>query len=165
MTAASVVRLLADPARLRVFAAVVLGARTPADVAAATGLSAREVTTALQKLQSGELLVNGMDVRDFRSLIEPEAPADPLHPFVRGTRLVTVPASAARRRTVLLHVVTQAFEADKPYTEIEVNEALRVWCDGGELDHVTIRRYLIDMDLLTRADGVYRLGRTTDEAE
>ena len=43
----------------------------------------------------------------------------------------------------------------RTYDELEVNDRLRVWCDGGEVDHVTIRRYLIDMKLLHRADGLY----------
>ncbi|TWP49546.1 DUF2087 domain-containing protein [Lentzea tibetensis] len=168
MTSASVVRLLAEPARLRVFAAVALGARTPADVAAATGLSAREVATALQKLMAGELIVDGLAVRDFKELIErePAAPAGPLHPFVAGDRLVTLPVSFERRRVVLAHVVSRAFSPDVAYTEPEVNEALRAWCDGGEIDHVTVRRYLVDLRLLTRADGVYRLGRVAaDETQ
>lgn len=141
MTAASVVRLLADPARLRVFAAVVLGARTPADVANATGLSTREER-------------------------EPAAPVGPLHPFVCGDQLVSLSASPDRRWVVLEHVASRAFTPDTAYREPEVNAALRSWCDGGEVDHVTIRRYLIDMGLLTRTDGVYRLGRVAaDEAE
>lgn len=43
MTPAALVGLLAEPARLRVAAAIVLGAHTPTAVAAATGLDARDV--------------------------------------------------------------------------------------------------------------------------
>src|SRR4051794_3368871 len=39
VTPAEIVGLLAEPARLRVVAALVLGARTPADVGATTGLA------------------------------------------------------------------------------------------------------------------------------
>jgi len=44
-----VVRLLAEPARLRVFAALVLGARSPAEVVDATGLEVRDVVSGLRR--------------------------------------------------------------------------------------------------------------------
>ena len=49
----AVVRLLAQPARLRVFSALVLGACTPAEVVAATGLEMREVVVGLRRLADG----------------------------------------------------------------------------------------------------------------
>ncbi|MFJ8962066.1 DUF2087 domain-containing protein [Lentzea sp. NPDC102401] len=42
------------------------------------------------------------------------------------------------------------------YEEKEINERLKAWCDGGELDHVTIRRYLVDFGLLERGGGMYQ---------
>jgi hypothetical protein len=36
-----------------------------------------------------------------------------------------------------------------------VTEELRKVCAGGEVDHVTVRRYLVDEGLLDRADGRY----------
>ncbi|MFJ6955738.1 DUF2087 domain-containing protein [Micromonospora aurantiaca (nom. illeg.)] len=36
-----------------------------------------------------------------------------------------------------------------------MDDALRRWCEGGDADHVTLRRYLIDDMLLTREQGVY----------
>jgi hypothetical protein len=32
---------------------------------------------------------------------------------------------------------------------------LRAWCHDSETDHVTLRRYLVDEGLLSRADGEY----------
>ena len=49
--------LLAEPDRLTVFAAVVLGARTPGAVAASTGLTGRDVVVALRRLEQGGLVV------------------------------------------------------------------------------------------------------------
>ena len=45
--------LLAEPDRLATFAAVVLGAGGPAEVAERTGLPARTVLAALRRLESG----------------------------------------------------------------------------------------------------------------
>jgi len=37
-----------------------------------------------------------------------------------------------------------------------VDEALKPWCAAGGSDHATLRRYLIDEQLLTREHGVYQ---------
>jgi hypothetical protein len=48
--------LLAEPDRLKVYAAVVLGAHAPSLVSAQTGLSPRAVTAALRRLHLGGLI-------------------------------------------------------------------------------------------------------------
>ncbi|WBB81660.1 DUF2087 domain-containing protein [Micromonospora sp. WMMD882] len=171
MTPETVVRLLAEPDRMRALGAVALGARTPDEVAAATGLSPRVVAAALHRLGEQGLMTagGGDDLRvDYDTLREAAralpAAAEPstvepgLRPFLRGDRLVSVPAQQSRRRAVLTYVADRAFEPGVDYPERAVNDRLRAWCDGGEVDHVTIRRYLVDLRILSRADGVYRLG-------
>ncbi|WP_433421662.1 DUF2087 domain-containing protein [Microtetraspora malaysiensis] len=87
-----------------------------------------------------------------------------LRPFVRDGRLIMVPARQNRRRAVLDHVAARSFDPAAEYDERTVNEKLRVWCEGGEVDHVAIRRYLIDMGILVRGDGIYRVkGETPPE--
>jgi hypothetical protein len=85
---------------------------------------------------------------------EPEQGVGVLRAFVRGGRLVRFPAQETKRRAVLEHVA-QTFEPGRRYPEVEVNAALKAWCDGGEADHVTLRRYLIDAGLLSRDAGLY----------
>jgi len=68
-----------------------------------------------------------------------------------------VPVKPAKRRRILEHVVETSFSPDKEYDEKTVNRVLSQWCEGGEVDHVTIRRYLIDARLLTRESGTYRV--------
>ncbi|MBO3746029.1 DUF2087 domain-containing protein [Streptosporangiaceae bacterium NEAU-GS5] len=80
-----------------------------------------------------------------------------LSPFIRGGKLTSVPAQWGRREIVLQYVVEQSFEPGVEYDERAVNERLRAWCDGGEVDHVAIRRYVIDMGMMSRADGRYRM--------
>ena len=65
-------------------------------------------------------------------------------------RLTRMPAKFTKRRYVLEHIVC-AFEPGAKYSEVEVNAILRAFYD----DYVTLRRYLIDADLMAREDGVY----------
>jgi hypothetical protein len=160
---------LAEPERLRVFAAVVLGASTPAEVTAATGLRARTVMAALRRLGQGGLVAPaesglvavGSAFKDaLREHGTPEAPPEPLDPdrqrdavlraFVVDGRLTQLPAASAKRRIVLEHIVA-VFEPGVKYPEKEVNAILRAWHD----DFAALRRYLVDETLMERADGLY----------
>ncbi len=113
VTPDALVGLLAEPERLRVVAALILGARTPSE------------------------------------LIE-----SVVRTFVRDGRLLRLPAQRSRRCMVLKHVV-QAFEPGVRYTEKEVDAVLRTWCAGGTVDHVSLRRFLVDEGLVTREAGQY----------
>ncbi|MEV0676305.1 DUF2087 domain-containing protein [Actinosynnema sp. NPDC050436] len=158
MTPDALIGLLADPLRLRVVSALVLGARSPAEIAEKTGVDARRVEVALRRLraaglvagQPGEMLVR-QDLFERAARVE----RPPEDPFLRDGRLVRLPAQRGRRRAVLERVCA-AFEPGRRYSERDVVEVLRRWCDGGEVDHVTVRRYLVDEGLLDRADGLYR---------
>ncbi len=160
--------LLAEEERLRVYAAVALGAGTPSEVVETSGLPARDVVIALRRLEQGGLvsLVDGRLVADtgaFKDAVRehsPEAAEEPLDPdrqraavlraFVRNGRLVHLPAARAKRRMVLEHIAA-CFEPGVRYPERAVDAVLRAWYD----DYVTIRRYLIDEDLLARENGLY----------
>ena len=160
MTPDSLIGLLADPQRLRVVAALVLGARTAADVGEATGLDARRVENSLRRLRSvGLVVTDGSGLRLREELFMEATRVEQANrvqedPFVRDGRLVKLPAQRGRRRAVLEQVST-AFEPGRRYPERDVVEVLKRWCDGGEVDHVTVRRYLVDEGLLSRDDGVY----------
>lgn len=74
--------------------------------------------------------------------------------FVRDDRIERMPAKRSRR-LLLLNEVAQAFEPGVRYPESEVNRVL-----GGMFsDYAALRRYLVDEQLLERADGQYwRIG-------
>lgn len=174
-----VVRLLAEPARLKVFAALVLGARSPAEVVDATGLEVRDVVAGLRRLADGGLVELTGDravpvERVFGELARQSATAraattEPqedhgytdarvagvLRAFVRGGRLLGLPANRSRRIIVLEHLA-QSFEPGVDYPERQVNEVLAAWSAGSGVDHVSLRRYLVDEDLLRREGGIYR---------
>lgn len=170
VTPAELVGLLAEPDRLRVVAALVLGARSPSEVVAATGLGAREVATALQRLQAGGLVDAALNVRVelFKLAARDAAPAVPAEDlgyadaeveqvvarFVRDGRLLSLPAQESKRRLVLEHVV-QSFEPGRRYPEREVDAVLGAWTESGGTDHATLRRYLVDHQLLAREGGEY----------
>ncbi|GAA4422066.1 DUF2087 domain-containing protein [Actinokineospora soli] len=165
--ARGVVGLLAEEERLRVFAALVLGAGDVEGVCLATGLGVREVGRALLKLREGGLVdgfvvrgdvIKGA-VRGGGVEVESFGYADSrvegvLRVFVRGGKVVGMPAHAGKRRVVLEHVV-QSFEPGVRYSEKEVDVVLRAWCEGGGVDFVTVRRYLVDAGLLSREAGEY----------
>jgi hypothetical protein len=51
--------------------------------------------------------------------------------------------------------VASSFEPGLRYPEREVDAVPRAWTEGGLLDHVTLRRYLVDENLLDRDGGEY----------
>jgi len=77
-----------------------------------------------------------------------------LRAFLPDGRLERLPARRGRRRIVLEHLV-QSFEPGRRFPEKEVDVVLRAWCADGATDHVTLRRHLVDEDLLSREDGQY----------
>ncbi|MEV8514015.1 DUF2087 domain-containing protein [Dactylosporangium sp. NPDC051484] len=169
MTPTALCGLLAESDRLRVFAAVVLGARTPSAVEATTGLPARLVEPAIRRLQQGGLLAvaDGALVaaqEAFKDAVRASAaPAalapqmDPdrqrdlvLRTFIADGRLTQIPAAHGKRVVVLEHIAS-SFEPGIRYPEREVDAILRAWHD----DHAALRRHLVDAGLLARDRNVY----------
>ncbi len=82
--------------------------------------------------------------------------------FVKDGRLVRLPARWTRKKVVLRHIAEQTFVPGVEYPERTVDEKLRAWCEDGEVDHVTLRRHLVDFGHLRRSDGIY--ARPADSA-
>jgi len=82
--------------------------------------------------------------------------------FMPDGRLQRMPRKGAKRQVVLEHIA-HLFEPGVRYTERQVDAVLRGVCEGGESDHVTLRRYLVDAQLLGRDAGEYwRVGGWVD---
>ncbi|WP_369271142.1 DUF2087 domain-containing protein [Streptomyces sp. R11] len=175
------VRLFAEETRVRAFAAVALGAQDAEQVALAAGLSAKETAVSLRRLReqgvvtagdTGELgVAYGLFKEYARAAAQREngdgaatgpasgdGPTDMvLRTFVRDGRLVRLPARWTRKKLVLRHIAEQTFEPGVEYPERTVNDKLRAWCeDSDDIDHVTLRRYLVDLHHLRRSEGIYR---------
>jgi hypothetical protein len=169
--AATIVGLLADDERRRVFAALVLGGSTLDEVRAATGLTSRRAATALGRLVAGDLVVRsdrGEHVllgEAFRLAAVAAAPAPPgpdpmddvpeddariLRRYFRGGRLTQIPSQLSRRR-VVLDRLAQEFDVGSRYTERQVNAILRRFHE----DVASLRRFLVDEGFLDRATGEY----------
>lgn len=170
MDADAVCGLLAEPVRLRTFSAVVLGGRTPTKVAELSGLELPEVFKALQRLEKGGLIASAdhefhprPDV--FKEVVRSAVPDpadrvplddDPardavLRGFIRNGRLAVMPTVPAKLQ-IVLEYVARSFQPGQDYPEQKVNGMLNEWYP----DHAALRRYLVEADLLSRADGVYR---------
>ena len=172
--------LLADDARLRSLAAVVLGASTAAEVAERAGLDRRSAVRALERLASAGLVADGPDglavrgerfataareaaVARQRSEARPEdlgatpEQAAVLRNFVTAEgRLASIPTGRAKR-LVVLDFLAARFEPGRVYPEPAVNAMI------GELhdDYAALRRYLVDEGFLERREGFYwRAGGT-----
>lgn len=169
LDAKRLVGLLAEPERLKVVAALVLGSATTDEVAEATGLETRTVVDALDRLTSGGLVEQSGDefllleaafkVAARKSAPEatptsfPDEPNDRqriLDQCLQDGRLVHMPTKRSKRLVLLEHLA-QRFEPGVRYTEKQVNASL----SEVDSDTATLRRYLIDNGFLDRADGEY----------
>ena len=167
--AATIVGLLADPNRLKVVAALALGAGTIEEAARLAGLPLKDVALAARRLaraglvhRDGHALVLhsqyfGAAARAAAEAAPPPEPLsdDPaedavLSAFVRDGRLTSIPAQRSKRLVVLNHVV-RVFDPGVRYPEREVNALLAVW----DPDVAALRRYLVDEGMLTREAGIY----------
>ena len=179
--AAELVGLLAEPDRLRVVAALVLGHARHADLVAATGLDGRAVTAALDRLAAGGLIDQaddgGLRLRseelkaaaieaaagrtdersdDFAGFADDAVAV--LRNFVRRGRIDNMPASLGKRRVVLDWVASR-FEPGEVYHEGALNGVLAEVHD----DTAALRRYLVDEGFMERREGFYwRAGGTFD---
>jgi hypothetical protein len=156
------VALLAEPDRLKVLAAVALGANSLPDVAEHAGLLPRTAAKALSRLVAGGLLEGGggdgyrVRYETLREAVRPPAeeskPAEEsgnevLRRFIHRGRLLAVPAAYSKRLVVLDHLAG-LFEPGRRYPEPEVNELLVRY----HPDYAMLRRYLVDDGFLDRAD-------------
>ncbi|GAA2265705.1 hypothetical protein GCM10009853_018800 [Glycomyces scopariae] len=156
-----IVKALADPARLRVFAAIVLAGDNGTGLAALRGdhpgadqaiprlVRAGLVTSAESGLRADPRVFR--DAAAARSTV-PDAPegTDPgvAHLYTAG-RLTVIPTRRATRVAVLRDLAERLFEFDRVYTQAEVTDALADVHD----DPLTLRRELVDELLLERTVG------------
>lgn len=172
MRASALVGLLAEPERLRVVAALALGATTFDDLVRVSALPAPVVAKALRRLEVAGLVSTVDGAYELRAELfkqaaresapEPEhfdvvdpAEAAVLRSFFRAGRLTHFPTAQGERGRwklviVLRHIVT-TFEPGVRYPEREVNAILTAF----HPDCAALRRYLVDEGLLTRDAGVY----------
>jgi hypothetical protein len=169
--ARELVGLLADEDRRRIFAALVLGAADVASIREVAGLDARSAGRALQRLVDAGLVIRGDDgthhllgeafavaarsvarraARPDEHADQPDDVARVLRSFVRDGRIVSIPATRAKR-LLLLDWLVQRFEPGRRYPEAMVNLIIQ----RVHPDTAALRRYLVDEEMLTRDAGQY----------
>jgi hypothetical protein len=169
--AGTIVGLLADDDRRRVFAALVLGGSTLDDVRELTGLSSRRAATALTRLVARDLVVRsdrgehvllGEAIRLAAMAAAPErrrpdptdgVPEDHariLGRYLQGGRLTLIPPQRSRK-LVILDRLAQEFDVGARYSERQVNAILRRFHE----DVASLRRFLVDEGFLDREAGEY----------
>jgi hypothetical protein len=174
LTPDAIVGQLAEPARLRAFAAVVLGASSLEAVESAAALTQKEAALALERLAGAGLVVAGeggrLEVPPARlkevavKAAQRRAEAEPaddfgagdtkrvavLRSFVKQGRITQIPSGKAKR-LVVLDWLAGRFQIGKTYPERDVNAMLAMAHD----DVAALRRYLVDAGFLERRDGFY----------
>jgi hypothetical protein len=168
---------LADESRLRVFAAVLLGATTADAAATEAGVRSREALKALAALEGAGLVARDRDgwvarpgtLRDAARATAAERvyvdhgtadarEAAVLRTFMPDGRLVQLPSSRSKR-LVVLDQISRVFEPGVSYPERDVNAMLSAF----HPDYAALRRYLVDEAFLARDAGSYwRIGGTVE---
>lgn len=169
--------MLSTEERLRVFAAVVLGARSSEEIRERAALPAKEALKALTQLERESLVERAASgwkprVDTMREAVATSTETDKdedystadafeaavFRAFMRNGRFISMPAQHSKRRVLLEHCA-RVFEPGEYYTEREVSAILRAFHE----DYAMLRRYLVDEGLLTRESGTYwRTGGPVD---
>jgi hypothetical protein len=172
------VGLLAEESRLKVVAAVALGATTESAVVAATGLEAKAVRKALERCIRGGIVEvttqRGLRVATerFKDAAQQAAAGRPqakpedlgatadqaavLRNYLVDGKLTHIPANRSKR-LVVLDFLSGQFEPGRTYPEEQVNYLLGRF----HADYAALRRDMVEEEFLERRDGFYwRTGGT-----
>lgn len=158
-----------DPLRLAVLGRAAIGPIDTSSLADQLDVPERKIQEIIGKLTAAGLLTaeSTLDREALQALarsLPQEAPIDPelivqgwteeeaqtLSKFFTGTRLKQIPTQRSKR-LVVLERLAQEFEPGLRYQEKEVNFTLQLF----HADYAALRRYLVDEEFLSRADGVY----------
>lgn len=162
-------RLCLDPVRAAALGRAAEGSLTADGLSRAMDIKRRDALEAIADLRLAGLLdadggLSREALQDIAGTLPQPEPASVaittgdwsedelkvLRTFFSGDRLAEIP-SQRRKRRLVLERIAQDFEPGVSYDEPTVNEQLRTYND----DYVTLRRYLIDEQIMSRTDGVY----------
>lgn len=140
---------LADPERLRLYARIVLDDLPPreADSPVARKHLGKLIGAGLvERLDDGSLRAGPEVFRHHRTPEPTTGVPRHLTGFFSRGRLTAIPVRPAVRHELLVHLTGTLFDAERTYSEREVNEALRTVHD----DTAALRRYCVTDGLLVR---------------
>ncbi len=173
-------KALVDPVRLRLLGSLAAGRASPDELARSIGLGRASLDRNVAFLRRAGLVragadgaleldvgrlndlgrtLHGLEADGGRDEFEgpngeplPAEEAKVLRGFFERDRLREIPAQEGKRLVVLRYLVDRTFEEDRAYPEKEVNQRLARF----HPDVASLRRYMVDYGLVTRAAGVYR---------
>lgn len=165
-------KALSDPARLRVLGLLAEGPLAGHELADRLALTPPTISHHMRRLVSAGLVdarqdaqsriyslrvdaVRGLSraVDDVGAARDADQEGDAVtRAYFDGPRLRQIPASR-KKRVVVLRRLVERFEANRSFTEHEVNELLR----EAHEDVATLRRELVDYGFMVRDRGIYRL--------
>jgi ribosomal-protein-alanine N-acetyltransferase len=162
-------RLCLDPVRLSALGRAAEGTLIADDLSQAMGISRRAALETIAALRLAGLLDDGdgLAVDALHTVASTLPKAEPasdaitagdwtnaerkvLRTFFSGDSLTEIPAQR-RKRLVVLERLAQEFEPGVRYDEVSVSRQLARYHE----DYASLRRYLIEESLLSRADGEY----------
>ncbi len=169
-----ILRVFADPTKLKLLAAVCDAPLPLHTLARVAGLSETEAMRQISILKEAGLLSETFAADGFRWQYQPSTlfealaalkqdakpavggewtaeEAKVLGDFFVNDRLKTIPAQRKKKDIVVRYLVQQ-FDFGRTYTEQEVNFKL---LDYHE-DYATLRREMVDMKLMRRENGIYQ---------
>ncbi|MCP3994537.1 MAG: DUF2087 domain-containing protein [bacterium] len=166
---ADLIRIVADPLRLALLGRAAEGRLVVSEVADAFDLTIRRVAEAVGKLRAAGLIdsdlrLAGSVLQDAVRALPTAADADQvitdgpwshdekkiLRRFFSGTRLTEIPSNRTKRRLVLERLA-QEFEPGFRYQEQDLNFTLQLF----HPDYASLRRHMIEEEIMTRSEGVY----------
>lgn len=164
---------LADETRLKLIGLLALKPTCGQDLATQLGVSAPTVSHHISKLKKLDLITSVREdntifyalhtakLQQLTKAIFAEEEATPvprkderqkvISNFFKNGRLKDIPVQR-KKKLYVFEEILKAFEADRDYTEPEVNETIKVYFD----DFCTIRREFIMNCYITRDKGIYR---------
>ena len=164
-------KLLLDEDRLKIIGQVALAPMSVEELGKRLGIKERDLPRHLNQLRAAGFVSAHTDqgIERFtlrvetihqhkRVLFAPPANAEPqderektLAAFIKAGVLTQLPVQPSKLLLVL-GWLAERIPPGQAYSEREINEFLK----GHTIDHVTLRRLLIDHQFMTREAGVYR---------
>ncbi len=175
-TLVTLLKTLADPARLKILGFVSGEEATVEEIADALELAEATVSHHLTRLKEQGLVtvrpegtrrlhqtdsarlnkllqsIPGEAIRLARGGVDPTIlERKVLETFFEGERLKEMPARSMKKQKIVLKRIVEAFEHGVRYPEKQVNEILKRF----HPDFATLRRYLVDYRFMARENNIY----------
>ncbi len=105
-------------------------------------------------LKLSDLIYAGESEKDIETEREEQYKQNVINAFFEYGKLKSIPVQQKKRK-IVLEIISKQFEYGKTYTEREVNIIIADFHD----DFCTIRKEMVELNILERDHGIYKLVR------